>query len=288
MSNALTSFETPINMQPFAMLWFISLYLFLWCGGVCVYHYLPRNELGEKYIPGMNFALSDVGIFHGQECCGSRYYDTNTNITNWTIFVVCFPLLTDIFLFGLYIGSILWSLVALQRNFGIIFLVASDSYAGSYKIFFDLTSFYRTFTYTEGTYLTSSGTAVYMPRCLSYNPVVSIKLGIGFAVIGFILMCIVIRVSNDVKILFVYCYSVCALWFVVCGLWIVVFISSICSVWCCLDCFEILLENIYEISNCEESTSNSNTTVGNDICWSEQFDRFVVFSISIYYCYCYC
>lgn len=205
MVNALTNFDTPITMQPYLLLWCASLLICLWFGGVCIYHWLPRNELHEKYIPGVNIVLADMGVFQGQQCCGARYYDTNTNISQWTIFVVCFPLLLDTLLLILNLSSVIYALIALQQNFGILFLIASDSYNGTYKIFFNLSSFYRTFTYTGGANTSPDGTSAHMPSCLDYDPVGSIKMAIAFAVIGLLLQFIVFRVSFVALSLVVLC-----------------------------------------------------------------------------------
>ena len=123
-------------------------------------------------------------------CCGGRYYDPSTNVNACTILVVCLPALIELALFGLALGSVLSCLLALQKNFSIVFWLSTDSYDGLYQIFFNLTTFYATFT-------AAGSTAPFLPRCLDYSPTVIIKQAVSFCVIGFALQCIVLRVSME-------------------------------------------------------------------------------------------
>lgn len=260
MVNALTNFETPITMHAYLFLWMVALFLMLWSGGVTLYHYLPRNEMGEKFIPGVNIVLSDMGVCAGQECCGARYYDTNTNISNWTIIIVCFPLLMDSVLSILCLFSVFGAMSDLQRNFGINFLIASDTYSGTYTVFFDLTTFYSTFANPAGTSAAPDGTVVHFPQCLNYDPVTAIKTGIAFGFIFLALQMIVWRVSTVS-----YACFYCSLLFV--GNVVLTLFFLLLRVYRLLmsDCCPLLLEDLQEVSYSPESADHSHPTVGDDL-----------------------
>lgn len=183
-------------MNSYMGLFFISLFLTLWNGIICCYHLLPKNELGDKYIPKLNIILND--IFYSISNYISRFFDT-TNINYCTIFIICTPVLIEIILFIINMVIIILCLHSIQNNFSIIFMIASDTYDGLYEIFFNLTTFFATFA-------NSHVVPPYQP-CLDYSPVTIIKQAIAFAIISFMIECIILRVIFCLIIYFIFIYN---------------------------------------------------------------------------------
>ena len=158
-------------MSPYLFLWCVSLSVVLWNGLLLGYYYLPRNDVGDRYIPGWN-------IIPG-EMCGLRLAGVGNM---WGFIIVILPAAVEMVLLGLSLSSIVMCLVAMQREFSVLILTLSSTYDGIYEVFFNLTTFYATFS-------TTAPGSTYSP-CLESSPVAVLKATVAMCVLVFPAQCV--------------------------------------------------------------------------------------------------